>query len=72
MSLAGNDVWSGTLAVDEKHSAYGRPRIDGTVDIYFQASGRSIHRAVGYVTPGPGERHILVVLPSLEVRYATQ
>jgi len=72
VTMAGQDVWSGVLGPGESQKAYGRPSADGTVGVSFQAAGQSVHQEFGYVTPGLGEHHTIVVLPSLELRYIAQ
>ncbi|MGH7487453.1 MAG: hypothetical protein ACREMY_17895 [bacterium] len=72
VTMAGTDVWSGALAPGETHKAYGRPSRDGTIGVSFETAGQTIHKEFGYVTPGLGEHHTIVVLPSLEVRYAAR
>ena len=69
VTMAGKDVWSGVLGPGGSHKAHGRPSADGTVGVSFEAAGKSVHQEFGYVTPGLGEHHTIVVLPSLELRY---
>jgi hypothetical protein len=68
ISLAGKEIWTGTLGPDEKHSARALPEGEGTVAISFEAEGRTFHQEFGYVTAGFGGDYTIYVLPSFEMR----
>jgi hypothetical protein len=49
-----------------------RPPTDGTIAVSFVVGGRIHHQEFGYVTPGIRQRHTIIVLPTLEMKYAAE
>jgi hypothetical protein len=72
ITLAGKEIWTGDLGSGEKKQVHGKPDTDGTLGISFKVDARNFHQEFTYVSPGPGEHHSLLVLPSLEVRYLSE
>jgi hypothetical protein len=68
ISLAGKEIWSGTLDPGEEHTARALPEGQGAVAISFEVNGRTFHQEFGYVTLGLRGDYPISVSPSFEMR----
>ena len=71
VTMADQEIWTGTLSPGQSHEAAARPSKDGTISISFEVAGQVHHQEFGYVTPGVGQKHTIAILSSYEIKYAT-
>jgi hypothetical protein len=67
--VAQESVWTGRLGARDSHWSFTMPRKDGTVGVIFESNGRAVHREFGYVTPGLGQSHRILILSPSQVEY---